>query len=634
MAFYQNNDEEILNPEAQPQQPGQQQGSVITGQTSSGGPTQGPNAPTGAAAEAGEKPAGAEGTGAAASPFVGIKQYLDQNKSQSAKLAQNVGNYVGGLTQSARDTLPTQTGLYNQAVDQATINLNQPVFDEAKVKAQNVANDQAKMAEFVKMRDAEYKGPASFQQSEFYNPTEEAYKKATTAGENLLTDTGQQTLLGALQQQERGRVNPGAIRFDQALLQGDEARSILEQAKAGQSDLQGLLDSAEAASLTKAQSAAATTAATRKAIQDTFAGNNSVQKQLEKAVSDRAKGLVDQSNKEAEKIIALLEKGEKPSASQLEMLGISDKQWDELQKTIDEYNSIAGIGKLDPINNLSGYVSRSNPQMSIDAQRAANAEEYARYAALNQLMGTQNNFLSNATLADTANLDSIDFNFQEALDYLTGQKDAAQAKLDQALANRARRQEEMKARNEEYARKEGQTAGAMIGGIIGGVLGGGGGAAAGAYIGAQIGGAVACFAENTPILMEDGSYKAVQLLRIGDRVAIGGKVIARGESLTDSLVEYKGLYTSPSHAIFDGEKWTRAHSIQKGVTHQIETITYPIVTENCTLISTNGVVYADLVEHPAAVGLSDEDKLKTLNSEENLRATKDLEAFIKTLKRD
>lgn len=140
-------------------------------------------------------------------------------------------------------------------------------------------------------------------------------------------------------------------------------------------------------------------------------------------------------------------------------------------------------------------------------------------------------------------------------------------------------------------------------------------------IGGGVGGAIHsifCFVEDTPILMESGEYKKVQDIELFDRTKFGGAVTACGVALCDSVVEYKGNITSSSHAIFDGEKFVRAYDLGAVVKLSIPVKVYPIVNENHVLITMSNVLYTDMAEVEATSGLSDEEKLRLLNTPESI----------------
>lgn len=592
-----------------------------------GAPVQDPNAPdavtTGGpsgsiAGQGSGNPAAAatsQASGAPGTPgqFVGIKQYLDANKPQSAKLARDVSGYVGGLGDQARSQLDTGVQGFNQAVDQNTIALDQGLLDEAKTDATRVAQDQQKLEAFKKQRDAQYQGPNSFQESSYFQPVNQAVSKATQASADTATAQGQKELISQVQNAKRGKVNQGALSFDAALLQADPtAKGVLAQTRKELEDIPQNLTKAQEASLAKAGQAAQTTGATKAAIQGVFSGEQGVQAQLEQQLKNKAQEAMGQSKSQAEQTMNLLKSGAEPNDSQLGLLGINRDQWKEL---VGDRTYLQNEYGVNPYSDLSVYGTVKNPNTQISAQNIASADDYAKYAALNQLMGTQNTFLTDPSLAGTADLDALDFNFGGA------QGDIKNSIQLQAQA-RAQREAEQRAA-EERARQEREAAEKkrlLEGGAIGGLLGG--------SLGTQIG-AVFCFMGNTPIMMANGTYTMVQDLKLGDHVAYGGMVMAHGVSLCLDITEYKGRWTSENHAIFDGKRYVRAAKIKGGKNKALDipVMVYPVVVQNHILISDNGVVYTDLMEVDQP-GISDEEKLSLLNTKKHIENAQQIEKEI------
>lgn len=616
MAYYEDDDQEQLDPNA-PNQGEQGVGSesgIISGQDGMG------------AAGAAKAPASVGSTGVAKN-FTGIQDYISANRPQTQKLANNVGGYINQLGEGARSTLAQNQNLFNQDVDKNTIGLNQPLFDEAKTNATNVAGNQQKLADFVRMRDASYQGPASFETSNYYQPTQQAVDKAITAAKNTEGEAGQRQLLTQFQQASRNRVNPGALTFDSALLQSDPtARQVLGDARAKQAGLGTEMSTAIANALTKAQQGAKTTADTKNAVQNTFAGNNSIQKQLENQIQGRVGKEVQTARDMAESLKTALKQAPpmtttlKPSMgminysdNDLGLLDIDRSQYDKYRQDLD---ALADYGD-NSYYDLSRYAQVNNPT-GINAQNIATKDDYAKYAALNQLMGTNNSFLSDPNMSGKADMDALDFNYNQL--YQDMQRTLEQKKQQAAAglipppgAPKASNNLIDKAMALAGSNPVTQPAAAVAAPVVNAAK------------------KIFCFLEGTPIAMADGSYKSVHELQIGDHVLYGQMVIATGVALCDQLIEYKGAFTSPSHAIFDGSEWKRAKDIEGAVEIECEfpVKVYPITVEEHILVSDNEVVYADFVELDHCAGLSAAHTLSELNDRENIKRAKKIEQELK-----
>jgi len=105
-----------------------------------------------------------------------------------------------------------------------------------------------------------------------------------------------------------------------------------------------------------------------------------------------------------------------------------------------------------------------------------------------------------------------------------------------------------------------------------------------------------CFIAGTLVTMADGSQKAVELVDIGDEVAVGGKVFATGKFLIDNLYEYKGVQVSGTHMVKEDGKWTRVENSKHGVSlGNDDAIVYVFGSENRRIII-QGIEFTDYFE--------------------------------------
>lgn len=379
MAFANQIDDEEENVEGQPGLIGGET-SVISGQ----GTTQQGGAPTPVSANPAQKGGGS----APGSNFVGIQQYIDQNKPQSAKLANQVGGFVENLSENAKNQLGQSETQYNQAVDQNIVNYNSDLFNEVKSNATQVAADQAKKDEVTKQRTATYQGPTSFLESQYYNPTQEAVKKAQQATEQTTTEEGQKQLLG--QFQGKDKINQGALSFDSALLQSDPtSRTRLEQARQSSADLGTNLQNLVSTGATKAQQAAAATQATQQQA-------NQVLGTQWQALKDALTGKTTAAQQGY------------TSAQEVAAGNLSDRQLANIGLSRADYEKILNDPYIDKTN-LSNYVASKTSGAMINQSNVADAEDYAREQALIDLMGSDEDLINTPEAAGTGNLKSSPF---------------------------------------------------------------------------------------------------------------------------------------------------------------------------------------------------------------------------------
>jgi hypothetical protein len=105
-----------------------------------------------------------------------------------------------------------------------------------------------------------------------------------------------------------------------------------------------------------------------------------------------------------------------------------------------------------------------------------------------------------------------------------------------------------------------------------------------------------CFIAGTLVTMADGSQKAVELVDIGDEVAVGGKVFATGKFLIDNLYDYKGVQVSGTHMVKEDGVWTRVENSKHGESLGNEdAIVYVFGNEN-RRIMIDGIEFTDYFE--------------------------------------
>jgi len=314
--------------------------------------------------------------------WVGIKSYLDQNKPQTEKLASDIGSHVEGLGNTAKNALETQSGLYNQAVDSGVINYNENLFNDVTKDASSVASDEAKKAEVIKQRTAQYGGPSSFEESDYFNPANSAIQNAQQAAEKTKSEAGQKQLIQ--ETKNVPKLNQGVLGLDSALLQSDSgAQEKLNAARASQANLANDLSSFQKDALNKALTAKTTTENTKS--QANAALNNNWQ-----SLKDLVNGKVTNAQ---QNYVATSDLGKDLTDKQLASLGISK----------DLYKNILS----DPItaNLLSTQLKNANKLSigEVNANTVASSEDYAREQALMDLMGlgSDDDFISSPEAAGT-----------------------------------------------------------------------------------------------------------------------------------------------------------------------------------------------------------------------------------------
>lgn len=131
-------------------------------------------------------------------------------------------------------------------------------------------------------------------------------------------------------------------------------------------------------------------------------------------------------------------------------------------------------------------------------------------------------------------------------------------------------------------------------------------------------GNIFCYVAGTPIRMDNGSYKAVDKLKMGDKLYLGGKVTGTGEVLEKVIYEYKGTKVSGNHAVFENGKFIRVKDspLAKKVSNK-PTKVYPIVSEK-HLVVTKTHIGTDFAEIEEGHNVPMDERLEKLNNDRKL----------------
>lgn len=389
--------------------------------------------------------------------FSNITSYIAKNRPASQRLADQVGTYVQGKGQAARDTLGQQTGMFNNAVASKETQNDAGLQNQILTNPTGLSADQN--AKVKSMRDASYTGPKSLEETDFYQPVSQAFGAANTARTQLGSTGGRQELLASVSDPTK-RLSKGRLTLDEALLSADpNARGTLGTAKNSLSDLDKRLSDASAAAQARAKQAADTTAATQAATRSTLGtARTNFEGDLNGRLSAAQAEALKRQNAAAASLEALrartfnakdnplpdalqsraelynphdqkyLVRGQDTfDDQQLADLGLSRQQIDEIMaangtKTAGYLSDMSHgtpdnqvrsvFGRYgDTLGDLTRFLTKQSPEAQITRGNLASKEDYARLAALNDLSGEQNLYLNpnDVGQAGTANLDTSDF---------------------------------------------------------------------------------------------------------------------------------------------------------------------------------------------------------------------------------
>lgn len=138
-----------------------------------------------------------------------------------------------------------------------------------------------------------------------------------------------------------------------------------------------------------------------------------------------------------------------------------------------------------------------------------------------------------------------------------------------------------------------------------------------------------CYGWGVMILMEDGTWREVQTLRIGDRVMLGGEVTAVGQAKGSFTFDYKGCPVTGSHAVFEDGRFVRVKdSDHRSNEDSYRGGIYPVMTEKFLLVTPTHIS-ADFGECEGGYDMTPVQRLSVMNRDvQRLRWLSDQEAIL------
>ena len=121
-----------------------------------------------------------------------------------------------------------------------------------------------------------------------------------------------------------------------------------------------------------------------------------------------------------------------------------------------------------------------------------------------------------------------------------------------------------------------------------------------------------CFAENTPIIMENGEEKMIQDIKLGERIKDGGRVHTLHTALVADIFSYRGILVSGKHPVKEGGVWMRISDSKLALPVIGEYQVYCLGTENF-IIPVQGVIFSDFFENKLYGMITDEESIRYLN---------------------
>lgn len=125
-----------------------------------------------------------------------------------------------------------------------------------------------------------------------------------------------------------------------------------------------------------------------------------------------------------------------------------------------------------------------------------------------------------------------------------------------------------------------------------------------------------CHLNGTQVLMQDMTYQAIETIKIGDYVHLGGMVGGVGQALASEIYDYFGSKVTGSHAVLEGDTWIRVEDsdfaeLQEGSQFMV----CPILVENHIYVTIEDIVFADMAELDNTYQYNDSQRIEVLNQD-------------------
>jgi hypothetical protein len=318
------------------------------------------------------------------SGFTDVAAYLDANRDQAQDLAGKVAAKFGEQATQARSDIDSANQQFNQSIDQSTVNPNEDLVNRAASDPSGFVGNPDDLAQFMKMRDAQYGGPTQFEGSANYAKLQGEVQGALANKGNIDTEQGRQQLLYGL------GTNPtaGQVTLDQLLLGADpNARATLANAAAPFAGLSDYLDNTSKAANAHAAQAKDSTGHAAQLVSDKFTNaQTGVIPQFQQGLQAHATDAEKQRelyNWQLNDVIGKLQSGQSLAPGEIEKLGLQPGQIESLYSI----NSTAKTYGQQAINPAEYLLAKNPVNTPATVQNTASDADYAKAAALQQLMG-------------------------------------------------------------------------------------------------------------------------------------------------------------------------------------------------------------------------------------------------------
>lgn len=104
--------------------------------------------------------------------------------------------------------------------------------------------------------------------------------------------------------------------------------------------------------------------------------------------------------------------------------------------------------------------------------------------------------------------------------------------------------------------------------------------------------------------MADGTTKAIENIKYGDKMYKGGLVYAimQGDGTLEDWYSYNNVHVTSGHPVYDNGVWKRVGNTDDKVSINNYDVYYSLMNTNHLMIAENGTAFTDFVEIGADVG--------------------------------
>ena len=399
--------------------------------------------------------------------FVDVAAYLKANKAQSADTAQRVAEKLGQEKAGLQSGLQGSLEGYRKSVQAGTVTPNDELVNRAAANPVEFVKNPEDVKSFGQLRDASYTGPGNIEETSDFGTVLEKIKSGQERAKGIDTSEGRKAYLASVEN------NPtaGVISLDDLLIGGDpEARAKIVEASKGFDTLTGSVEEAKKQAAEALATGKTSTEEAKTAVANRFTGEGGAVPSFQAMLDEKVRQARETAVADRDKAAAILSgiRYNRPELSLTPPAGLSFRDQTFAVKnpdgtyrkpTLEEldlldrefgntnlYDTLARMeylkqgtleqGSLPRIQpkefNLSDFLTNLNPDVELTRANVANPEDYAREAALEQLINENLPYLNQADigLAGKVPGDLADFNTEQLREALTSAFEPYQGRLD------------------------------------------------------------------------------------------------------------------------------------------------------------------------------------------------------------